>query len=289
MFGVLGLVGAAFAVGCAIWGVVEFYANAIVASRNFYGVVRVQEQGASEASRRRSLVHGTILHGTQYLAPEMRQRATTYYTETSGIGRLLQVLHPRLDPLRVAVIGLGTGTLAVYGSKGDVYRFYEINPDVLEVAQRDFTFLSGSDATIEWTLGDARLALESEPGQAFDVLVIDAFSSDAIPVHLITSEAVGIYRHHLKPRGIIAFHVTNRFLNLIPVVEALARAHDLHVIHIPDEGADPLATRSDWMLLSENAELLAHPELAAHARAIESRPDWRLWTDAFNNLVQVLK
>jgi spermidine synthase len=288
VYGILGLVAAAVSVGCAIWGATEFYATAISASRNFYGVLRVQERGA-DASLRRSLVHGTILHGTQYVASEMRLRPTTYYTETSGIGRLLQTLHPRLDPIRVGVIGLGTGTLAVYGSRGDVYRFYEINPDVLEAAQRDFTFLSGSDATIEWTLGDARLALEREPPQNFDVLVVDAFSSDAIPVHLITSEAVAIYKRHLKPGGVIAFHVTNRFLNLIPVVEALAGANGLAVIHIPDEGADPVASRSDWMLLSTNTELLAHPELAVHTREIVARRDWRLWTDAFNNLVQVLK
>jgi spermidine synthase len=288
VYGVLGLVAAAVSVGCAIWGATEFYATAISASRNFYGVLRVQERGA-DASLRRSLVHGTILHGTQYVAPEMRLRPTTYYTETSGIGRLLQTLHPRLDPIRVGVIGLGTGTLAVYGSRGDVYRFYEINPDVLEAAQRDFTFLSDSDATIEWTLGDARLALEREPPQNFDVLVVDAFSSDAIPVHLITSEAVAIYKRHLKPGGVVAFHVTNRFLNLIPVVEALAAANGLAVIHIPDEGADPVASRSDWMLLSTNTELFARPELAGHTREIVAQRDWRLWTDSFNNLVQVLK
>ena len=187
------------------------------------------------------------------------------------------------------MIGLGTGTLAIYGSKGDVYRFYEINPDVIEVAQRDFTFLSDSDATIELALGDARLSLERESAQSLDVLAIDAFSSDAIPVHLITSEAVGIYRRHLKPGGVIAFHVTNRFLNLIPVVEALAQAHGLQVMHLPDGGLDAMATRSDWVLLTTDVRLLARPELAGHAQEIVARRDWRLWTDAFNNLVQVLK
>ncbi len=155
----------------------------------------------------------------------MGGRPTTYYTGTSGIGRLLESRHPTLTPLKVGVIGLGTGTLAVYGARGDVYRFYEINPDVITVAQRDFTYLRDSDATIELQLGDARLSLEREPAQQFDVLAIDAFSSDAIPVHLITSEALAIYRRHMKPGGIIAFHVTNRFLNLVPVVEGLAARH----------------------------------------------------------------
>jgi SAM-dependent methyltransferase len=267
----------------------EFYANAITASRNFYGVLRVQESGSDDANRRRSLVHGTILHGTQYLAPALKLRATTYYTETSGIGRLLQAMHPRRDPIRVGVIGLGAGTLAVYGSKGDVYRFYDINPAVIDLAQREFSYLKDSDATIERVLGDARLSLEREPPQAFDVLVIDAFSSDAIPVHLITSEAVAIYLRHMKPGGVIAFHVTNRFLNLVPVVEALAHAHELKVIHIADSGEDAMASRSDWMLLAADDALLGLPALADHATAIEPRRDWRLWTDAFNNLVQVLK
>jgi spermidine synthase len=121
------------------------------------------------------------------------------------------VLHPTTKPLKVGVIGLGTGTLAYYGAKGDVYRFYDINPAVMTIAQRDFTYLQDSDATIELVLGDARLSLEREPSQQFDVLVIDAFSSDAIPVHLITAEALGVYLKHMKPGGVIAFHVTNRF------------------------------------------------------------------------------
>ena len=144
------------------------------------------------------------------------------------------MLHPTTKPLKVGVIGLGTGTLAYYGAKGDVYRFYDINPAVMTIAQRDFTYLQDSDATIELVLGDARLSLEREPPQQFDVLVIDAFSSDAIPVHLITAEALGVYLRHMKPGGVIAFHVTNRFLNLVPVVAGLADAH--RTVHDPHRG-----------------------------------------------------
>ena len=275
--------------GCGVWGIVEFYDGAIVTARNFYGVLRVQEYRSSLPNDRRSLVHGTILHGTQYLAPEFRRQAVTYYSGTSGIGRLFDVLHPRTEPLRVGVIGLGTGTIAAYGTKGDVYRFYDINPDVLTIAKRDFTYLSDSEATIETPLGDARLSLEREAPERFDVLAIDAFSSDAIPVHLITSEAVAVYKRHLAKGGVIAFHVTNRFLDLVPVVDALAKANGLHAIHIADDGAGTMASRSDWVLLSEDAGLLAKPELADYAVPIVPRPDWRLWTDDFNNLVQVLK
>ena len=289
VFAVLGMGATMVAIGCAVWGIVEFYDRTIVATRNFYGVLRVREFGQNEVNHHRSLVHGTILHGTQYLSPEFRRRPTTYYTPPSGIGRVLEILHPRVLPLRIGMIGLGAGTLAAYGSKGDLYRIYDINPAVIKIANRDFTFLKDSEATIDTPLGDARLKLERESAQGFDVLAVDAFSSDAIPVHLITSEAVAIYKRHIKPGGVIAFHVTNRFLNLIPVVEALARANGLQVIHIPDEGEDSLASRSDWMLLSENAELLAAPQLAEFAIPIVARPDWRLWTDDFNNLVQVLK
>ena len=275
--------------GCGGWAIHEFYESTIVAKRNFYGVLRVQDLGVNDANHRRSLIHGTILHGTQYLAPELQRRPTSYYTPSSGIGRLLEALHPSLTPLRVGVIGLGAGTLATYGAKGDVFRFYDINPNVLVIAQRDFTFLKDSDATIELPLGDARLSLEREPKQHFDVLVIDAFSSDAIPVHLITSEALAIYQRHMKAGGVIAFHVTNRFLNLIPVAEALAHAHELHAIHIADEGDDSLASRSDWVLISDRRELFDKAALAEGATEIETRRDWRVWTDDFNNLVQVLK
>ena len=278
------------AIGCGVWAVREFYEDVIVAKRNFYGVLRVTEWGTDDASNhRRSLIHGTILHGTQFQAPALKNQPTTYYTQTSGIGRLLESLHPRMDPLRVGVIGLGTGTIATYGAKGDTYRFYDINPDVIASAQREFTYLADSAATIELPLGDARLSLEREPKQNFDVLVVDAFSSDAIPVHLITSEALATYKRHMKPGGVIAFHVTNRYLNLIPVVKALADAQGLSAILVRDDTKDTLTSTSDWVLLSADPASLAKPELAEFVSEIEPRPDWRLWTDDFNNLIQVLK
>jgi SAM-dependent methyltransferase len=289
VFGVLGLASLVVTIGSAVWAIREFYDGTVAATRNFYGVLRVQEFGQGAANHRRSLIHGTIMHGTQYLAGDAPRQPATYYTDTSGIGRVLELLHPRTTPLKVGVIGLGAGTLAVYGAKGDVYRFYEINPDVVTVAERDFTYLADSDATIEIALGDARLTLEREPTQAFDVLAIDAFSSDAIPVHLITSEALAIFKRHMKPGGIIAFHVTNRYLNLVPVVEALAKAQGLHVLHIADDAEGSRASRSDWVLLSDSRDLFDRPELAEVATEIEPRPDWRLWTDDFNNLLQVLK
>jgi SAM-dependent methyltransferase len=289
IFGLLAMVAGVVAIGCAIWHVVEFYDTTILTARNFYGVLRVQQSGVSDASRHRTLVSGTIMHGLQYAAPEFRRQPTSYYTTTSGIGRVLETLHPRKDPLRVGVIGLGTGTLAAYGTPGDVYRFYDINPAVVAIAKRDFTYLADSEARVETPLGDARLTLEREPPADLDLLAVDAFSSDAIPVHLITAEALALYAKHMRPGGLIAFHVTNRFLDLVPVVAGIAAANAMQAVWIHDEGDDALANRSDWVLVSNNRALLASPRIADAATPITPHPEWSVWTDDFNNLFQVLR
>jgi len=289
VFPALAAISLAVTVGCGIWSMVEFYQDIIYTSRNFYGTLRVQESGGDDVDRRRTLIHGTIMHGKQYLHPSFQSEPTSYYTRNSGIGRLIEAMHPRKGSIKVGVIGLGTGTLATYGAKGDVYRFYEINPGVVSVAQRDFTFLKNSDATIELSLGDARLSLEREAPQQFDVLAIDAFSSDAIPVHLITREAVEVYLRHMKPDGVIAFHVTNRYLNLVPVVEAIANELGLQALWFDDPGLEPFGSASSWVLLAKDPARLNDPRLTDPSSRIETRRDWRVWTDDFNNLVQVLK
>jgi SAM-dependent methyltransferase len=293
VYPVLATAAVAATFGCAIWSVINFYDTTIVAKRNFYGVLRVQETGDEVNGKRRQLIHGNIMHGKQYLRDDLKREATSYYSANSGIGRVIELMHPRKEPVKVGVIGLGTGTIAVYGAKGDVYRFYDINPGVIEVAQRDFTYLRDSDATIELPLGDARLALERELGetgpQNFDVLAIDAFSSDAIPVHLITREAVEVYLRHMKPDGVIAFHVTNRYLDLVPVVEGIAHELDLHTLWISDDGELPLANSSSWVLVAKDPVRLSDPRLMEAATNISARRDWRVWTDDFNNLLQVMK
>jgi hypothetical protein len=289
VFPVLAAASLLFTVGSGVWSVVEFYRDTVSTSRNFYGVLRVQDSGNVDVDRRRTLIHGTIMHGKQYMHPNLRTEPTSYYTRNSGIGRLIESMHPRTAPIRVGVIGLGAGTIAAYGAKGDVYRFYDIDPGVVEIAHRDFTFLKDSDATIEVSLGDARLSLEREPPQRFDVLAIDAFSSDAIPVHLITREAVEVYLRHMRPDGVIAFHVTNRYLDLVPVVEGIANQLGLSALWIDDPGLEMFGNASSWVLLARDSARLGDPRLATHATAIAARRDWRVWTDDFNNLVQVLK
>ena len=275
--------------GCALYDGLHYRKDVRLSQRNFYGVMRVKEFGTpGEESHLRRLLHGVIMHGEQYLHEDFRHRATTYYQTSSGIGAAILSLRERAAN-RVGVIGLGTGTLAVYGRAGDVYRFYDINPDVLTVAQREFAYLKDSAAKIDLVLGDARLSLERELPQNFDVLAIDAFSSDSIPVHLITREALGVYLRHMKADGIVAFHVSNRFLDLVPVVARLAGEHQAHAVLVDEESSEDKTT-STWVLVSRDAKALERSEIVeAGATAPETRDDWRTWTDDYSNLVQILK
>ena len=271
----------------------RYHRDVLLATRSFYGVLRVKEYGSpGDESHMRRLVHGAIMHGEQYLHDRFRRQLTTYYHEDSGIGAAIRSL-PEGRPARVGVIGLGTGTIAAYGRKGDVYRFYDIDARVMDIARTQFTYLGDSAATIELALGDARLTLERDPPQNFDVLAVDAFSSDAIPVHLITREALGTYLRHMKPDGIVAFHVSNRFLDLIPVVGRIAAENGVHAVLVsddPDEDEDPRRSRTDWVLVSRNPAALERAEIVARKpEAIEDRPEWRTWTDDYSNLIQILK
>jgi SAM-dependent methyltransferase len=277
--------------GCAAYDALRFQRDVIYSERNFYGVLRVKEYGTPGApDHLRRLLHGVIMHGEQYMDPSRRHQPTTYYQASSGIGAAIAA-RAKGPPMRVGVVGLGAGTLAAWGRKGDVYRFYDINPKVLEVARTHFSYLAESDARIELALGDARLVLEREPPQQFDILAVDAFSSDAIPVHLITKEALAVYLRHVKPDGIVAFHVSNRFLDLVPVVARIARENGVHAVVVYDtaeEGSDK--TQTDWVLVSRDAAALDAPEIrAAGAEPAEERADWRTWTDDYSNLIQILK
>jgi MFS family permease/SAM-dependent methyltransferase len=277
---------------CAAYDGMRYQRDVRVATRSFYGVLRVKEYGVQgEESHLRRLMHGVIMHGEQYLHESTRTMLTTYYHQDSGIGGAIRSLGER--PARVGVIGLGVGTIAAYGRPGDVYRFYDIDARVMQVALHEFTYLTDSKAKIELALGDARLALEREPPRNFDVLAVDAFSSDAIPVHLITREALGVYLRHVKSDGIVAFHVSNRFLDLVPVVARLAKEHGAHVVLVrddPDEEEDYRRSRTDWVLVSRDAAALERTEIVERgAVAPEGRPEWRTWTDDYSNLIQILK
>jgi hypothetical protein len=277
--------------GCVVYDGLRSQRDVRVATRSFYGVLRVKEYDIGGEAHLRRLVHGTIMHGEQYLNESARRNLTTYYQEPSGIGAAIHSRQHR--PMRVGIIGLGTGTIAAYGREGDVYRFYDIDARVISLAKSEFTYLADSAATIELALGDARLVLEREPPQRFDVLAVDAFSSDAIPVHLITREALGTYLKHVGKDGIVAFHVSNRFLDLVPVVARIAKEQGAHAVIVrddPDEEEDNSRSRSDWVLVSRDPAALKTDRIVeAGAEPAEDRPGWRTWTDDYSNLIQILK
>jgi hypothetical protein len=266
----------------------QYREGAHLLRRSFYGSLRTLDVGPPDVAEDvRQLVHGTIIHGQQARAPEFRTAPTAYYGPSSGVGRVLETM--TIPRRRIAMIGLGAGTIAAYGRPGDVIRFYEINPQVVDVARREFSFLGDSAATIEIALGDARLSLAREPPQAFDLLAVDAFSGDAIPVHLLTGEAMAIYLRHLKPDGVMAFHVTNHFLKLAPVIKQIADVNGLASALIADPADTELSFKSDWVLVTRDRAWLQRDEVAAATGPIDAIPRLRPWTDDFNNLFQILQ
>ena len=262
-----------------------------VSERNFYGVLSVSEFGKTgQEDHARLLNYGRISHGYQFMSDEKRTMPTSYFTPESGVGITLSSL-PKDKPNRVGVIGLGIGTLAAYGRENDYYRFYEINPHVCEFADDHFTYMQDCKAEVDVILGDARLSMEQEPPQQFDVLVLDAFSGDAIPGHLLTAEAIKVYKKHLKPDGVLAMHISNRHIDLVPVVRGLAKNENLiavEITHKPDAN-DSVAMESLWYLLTDNQEF-AELDAIKNAASVQSnsvKPV--LWTDGYSNLISLLK
>jgi hypothetical protein len=262
--------------------------------RNFYGALRVQDQtidGEKDEPEQpaRSLIHGTIEHGAQMLTPEDRDEPTSYYIRTSGVGLAQEFLHQRVH-MRVGVIGLGAGVIASYCRPEDFYRYYEINPLVEPIARKEFTFLNDCAGDLKVNLGDARLTLESQPPQNFDLLAVDAFSGDAIPVHLLTREAVVEYFRHIKTDGILAVHISNRYLDLLPIVAGIADELHKTAIVVDDdgsEGKDPAA--NTWVLLSSTASIFDDPVFKVDSvKPAQPNPKVRPWTDDYSNLLQVM-
>jgi SAM-dependent methyltransferase len=268
----------------------SYRADARVMTRNFYGVVRTRD--FAEPVPFRAMYHGGIKHGGQLLDPAMRNAPSSYFGPTSGYGRVFASLPEA--PRRVGVIGLGAGAIAAYARKGDVFRFYEIDPQVAAVAMMEFSFLKESPAQMDIVLGDGRLTLEREPDQKYDMLAIDAFSGDSIPMHLITREAMETYVRHLKPDGVIVFQATNRFVNIAPVVERLASVHGMTALLVSDypeetEGAGYWLAGTDQIIVTRNAALLQAERIRTAAEKLPARPDFRVWTDDFYNLLKILK
>ncbi len=262
--------------------------------RNFYGALRVRDDDPSDVYAERSLTHGTINHGSQLMSEAMRYITTSYYGETSGIGRAIRAIHER-GSARIGSIGLGAGVLSNYGRPGDYLRIYEINPLVPGIAQNWFSFYPHSMADKQIVMGDARLSLERQLAkqevQNFDVLSVDAFSSDAIPIHLLTREALALYFHHLKPNGILALHISNRYLDLAPVCAAGAEYFHKEARTVSDDGeAGSYLSSSTWVLLTSDPDWFNSPAFAdADITRTKVADHFRPWTDDYSNIVQILR
>jgi hypothetical protein len=287
---ILWTVGAIAAVVVLSAQVKQYDDDAVALMRNFYGTLRVRESHLPpQSDTDRQLLNGTIEHGAEWFAPQFLGQPLTYYALDSGLGLAMR-LCCGTDPKRVGVIGLGTGTVAAYGNPGDVIRFYEINPLVERLASHWFTFLHGSGAKTDVVLGDARLSLATEGPQHFNVIVIDAFSGDAIPVHLLTREALALYRRHLEPDGVIAFHVSNQYINLEPVVAAIAADAGLHAVSVHSHGDEQNGLYyADWILVTANQVFLGQPEVVNNGFPTPVQAGVRLWTDNYSSVFPLLK
>jgi hypothetical protein len=266
--------------------------------RNFYGVLRVFDEATTsdvpqappDDTRYRVLMNGTINHGLQFQSPARRDEPTAYYGRDSGIGIALRSIVDR-GPLRVGVIGLGAGTIAAYARPGDRYTFYEINPLVVQVTRQNFTFIQDSHAQIDIRMGDGRLTLEQQPRQGLDLLAVDAFSGDSIPVHLLTREAFELYFRHLKPDGLLAIHVSNQFLNLAPVVQGASAFLNKHavIVNSPEDRANGIY-RTSWILVGSQARSSAQSDIEGVGELPTRRNNnFILWTDDYNSLFKILK
>jgi hypothetical protein len=280
------------ALGATLWHQAQDSGSERVSRcRNFYGVLTVYEhEKAAPLSHYFLLQHGRITHGLQFVDPVQATWPVSYYGPDSGIGMAVASLPA--SPRRIGVVGLGTGTMAAFGRAGDYLRFYEINPQVQAVATSWFSYLPKCLGKVEVAPGDARLTLEREPPQHFDLLVLDAFSSDAIPVHLLTKEAFDVYGRHLNTNGIIAVHISNHYLDLEPVVINLARHFGYKLASIDFEEND-----EEWWLYGSTWILLSHSEQALNSPAIRNADQHigaksvkvPLWTDDFASLFQILR
>jgi SAM-dependent methyltransferase len=265
-----------------------------VMARDFYGVVRTADH--DEPVPYRVMYHGAIMHGGQLLGDSFRNTPADYFGPGSGYGRLFASLR-ELEPKRslsVGIIGLGAGVVGSWMRPGDRLVFYEISPRVVDVARREFTFLADTAASTEVVLGDGRLSLEREPPRGYDVLGIDAFAGDSIPMHLVTREAMALYARHLKPDGVIVFQATNRYVDLLPVVKRLAAELGFEAVNVSDApeadfGPEYWYSATDQVIVTRNRRLLEWPRIQMGAEPIAERPDLPTFTDSHHNLLRILK
>jgi SAM-dependent methyltransferase len=281
----LGLVASLTIAGYAAQQFWEDLRDTKLLARNFYGSVQVYPATDTDFPAL-ILSHGVTIHGLQFSAWNLRRQPTTYYSRHSGAGLTFDVLSAK-GPMKLGVIGLGTGTMAAYGRKGDVIRYYEIDPKIIQIANTQFTYLADSAAKIDVIEGDARLMLAAEPDQQFDMLVVDAFSSDAIPTHLLTREAFQLYWRHLKPDGVLAMHVSNHYLDLGPVVELGNKDMGKEIWQVlctENEPQDTEPYNSTYILVSSRKDFFTAKQFDQRLSTITMPARLKMWTDEYTTL-----
>ncbi len=260
----------------------------ILSTRNFYATLRVKQSVTEHGDPIRTLLNGTIQHGNQIFSPDLSHVPTTYFAENSGVGVALNNCCAG-RPRRIGIVGLGVGTIAAYGKAGDSIRFYEINPGVQPIASNLFTYLRDSPAQIALIEGDARASLAAESPQKFDILIVDAFSGDAIPLHLLTVEALTLYRRHLVPGGVLAFHVSNQYVNLEPEIALLATSAGMQSHRIESaEDKQSGEFAAVWVLASGKAAFFGQAAVATRISPIKPASGLRPWTDEYSSLLPIL-
>ncbi len=266
------------------------YTRTLANTRNFFGVLTITEADPDDPQMHRLIMkHGTTFHGLQFVDDRKSRRPTTYYSESSGVGLAIAALRDD-NPLRIGAVGLGIGTIATYTKDGDYLRFYEINPEVEHLARKHFSYLQRCAGQVDVVIGDARVSMEHEKPQNYDILVLDAFAGDAIPVHLLTREAFQVYLNHLKPGGIIAAHISSIYLDLRNVVYKVAQESGLKSVWAgtqerPQDGI----LASEWMLLAPDEATLSRHPIGTAAYPVKNTKDVRLWTDDYVNIFEALR
>jgi len=301
------IAGSLVLIGFLLQGAIFSEDGALLSQRNFHGVLRVHEFDIGKLSHRRVLYNGQINHGLQLQAPNHQGHIGSYYSSQSGLGVAIQQHPARLartngstselgtDNLSVGVIGLGVGVIASWGLPGDFFCFYEINPAVISIADSFFSLIKEAKCSVEILAGDGRLTLEHElqkqGSRQFDILVVDAFSGDAIPVHLLTIEAVQLYFKHLKPDGILAFNITNRHLELEPIIAQFSGEIGIPSIIIKQEKRySEFISSSKWALVTRNEKFLQNPRVIDYSAASQDGQGLNiLWSDNFSSLFPLLK
>jgi len=279
-----------FAMSCLLWQESLSSEETLLQHRDFYGVLRVSESDKNNTPESvRDLYHGVISHGWQHTYEPLRAKPVSYYGPGTGIAETITFYQQEEPSIRVGILGLGIGILTSYGREADSFRIYELVPAVIDTAKKYFWYLSTSKSKIDYLVGDGRLSLEREQSNQFHVLSVDAFSSDSIPMHLMTVEALRGYKKQIREDGAIVYHVTNRLINLAPMVKLIADQEGMEAVLIANRPTEDDLYHTEFVVVTNNKKLIASLQKADDYKAIETLPKLKAWTDSYNNLFDVLR